>query len=110
LSFRDAFPRFEGLDAVILGDSPDSVAKQAKFKKKFDLPFMLLADEDHAIAEAYGVWVEKSFMGKHYMGVERTTFIIDPGGRIAHVFEKVKPPEHAEEVAAALTSLRRERA
>jgi thioredoxin-dependent peroxiredoxin len=105
LSFRDAFPRFEGLDAVILGDSPDSVAKQAKFKRKFDLPFTLLADEDHAIAEAYGVWKEKSFMGRHYMGVERTTLIVDPEGRIAHVFEKVKPADHADEVAAALASL-----
>ena len=106
MSFRDAFPRFEGLDAVILGDSPDSVAKQAKFRKKYELPFTLLADEDHAIAEAYGVWAEKSFMGRHYMGVERTTFIIDPGGRVARVFQKVKPPGHAEEVAEALTALR----
>lgn len=110
MSFRDAFPRFEGLDAVILGDSPDSVAKQAKFKKKYELPFTLLADEDHAIAEAYGVWVEKSFMGKHYMGVERTTFVIAPDGRVARVFEKVKPPGHADEVSNALTALRRERA
>ena len=106
MSFRDAFPRFEGLDAVILGDSSDSVAKQAKFKKKYDLPFTLLADEDHAIAEAYGVWAEKSFMGKHYMGVERTTFIIAPDGRVARVFEKVKPLGHAAEVAEALTVLR----
>ena len=109
MSFRDAFPRFEGLNAVILGDSPDSVASQAKFKAKFDLPFTLLADEDHAIADAYGVWLEKSFLGKHYMGVERTTFVINPEGRVARVFEKVKPPEHAEQVAEALTVLQRER-
>ena len=100
--FRDAFPRFEGRDALILGISPDTVADQAKFKKKFDLPFTLLADADHAVAEQYGVWKEKKNYGKTYMGVERTTFLIGPDGRIAHVFKKVKPQGHAAEVEAAI--------
>jgi peroxiredoxin Q/BCP len=101
-AFRDAFPRFEGIDAVILGASPDTVAAQAKFKAKFQLPFPLLADRDHVVAEAYGVWKEKSMYGKTSMGVERTTFIIDPHGRIAHVFSKVKVDGHADEVLTRL--------
>jgi peroxiredoxin Q/BCP len=101
--FRDAFPRFEGRDAVILGISPDTVADQAKFKKKFDLPFTLLADADHAVAEQYGVWKEKKNYGKTYMGVDRTTFLIGPDGRVTHIFEKVKPQGHAAEVEAAIT-------
>ena len=105
MEFRDAFPRFEGLDAVILGVSPDPVAKQEKFKKKHDLPFTLLADTEHSVAERYGVWKEKSFLGKKYWGNARTTFVIDSTGRIAHVFESVKPLGHAEEVAEALAAL-----
>ena len=100
--FRDAFPRFEGQRAVILGISPDTVKDQAKFKKKFDLPFTLLADADHAVAERYGVWKERKNYGKTYMGVERTTFLIAPDGTVARVFEKVKPQGHAAEVAAAI--------
>ena len=100
--FRDAFPRFGDLDAVILGASPDSVDRQARFKEKFGLPYSLLADEEHALAEAFGVWGEKSMYGRTYMGVERTTFLIDPSGTISHVFQKVKPAGHAEEVAAVL--------
>jgi peroxiredoxin Q/BCP len=100
--FRDLFPRFTKGKAVILGISPDSVKSHAKFRKKYDLPFTLLADEGHTVAEAYGVWALKTFMGRKYMGVERTTFIIGPDGRIARVFEKVKPDGHAEEVMAAL--------
>ena len=103
--FRDAFPRFKRNRALILGISPDSVKSHQKFKKKFDLPFTLLADPDHAVAEAYGVWVEKSMYGRKYMGVARTTFVIDGKGRIAKVFEKVKPEGHAEEVAAVLRAL-----
>lgn len=103
--FRDLFPRFRRDKAVILGISPDSVKSHAKFKKKFALPFTLLADEGHAVAEAYGVWALKSFMGRKYMGVERTTFLIGPDGRIAQVFEQVKPDGHAEEVAAALKAI-----
>lgn len=101
--FRDALPRFGKLDAVILGASPDSVEKQAKFKKKFGFPYSLLADSDHSLAEAFGVWKEKSMYGRTYMGVERTTFLIDEKGKISHVFEKVKPAGHAAEVAAVLS-------
>ena len=82
--------------------SPDPVPAQAKFKKKFDLPFTLLADTDHSVAEQYGVWKEKKNYGKTYMGVERTTFLIGRDGRITHVFEKVNATGHAAEVAAAL--------
>jgi thioredoxin-dependent peroxiredoxin len=91
---------------VVLGDSPDSVEKQAKFKEKYRLPFTLLADKDHAIAEAYGAWQEKSMMGKKYMGVVRSTVIIDPQGSVARVFEKVKDAgSHPAEIEAALTEL-----
>ena len=100
--FRDAFPRFKGTKAVILGISPDSVASHQKFKQKFDLPFTLLADPDHAIAEKYGVWQKKSMYGRSYMGIARTTFVIDQDGKVAKVFEKVKPKGHAEEVEQAL--------
>jgi thioredoxin-dependent peroxiredoxin len=102
---RDAFPRFSKTNAVILGVSPDSVASHQKFKKKFELPFTLLADTDHAIADAYGVWVEKSMYGRKYMGVARTTFLVDAKGKISQVFEKVKPEGHAEAVLAALKEL-----
>ncbi len=102
--FRDAFPRFKG-NAVILGISPDPVKAQAKFRAKFELPFNILADVEHAVAEAYGVWVEKSMYGKKYMGVARTTFIIGADGKIAQIFEKVKPAGHAAEVEAALKAL-----
>ena len=103
--FRDAFPRFADGGAVILGASPDTVKAQAKFKEKFQLPFTLLADEDHVLAEAYGVWKEKSMYGKKYMGVDRTTFVIGKDGNIAKVFNKVKPAGHAAEVEEALASL-----
>ena len=89
---------------MILGISPDTVAAQAKFKKKYDLPFTLLADTDHAVAERYGVWKEKMNYGKTYMGVERTTFLIGPDGRVTRVYQKVNAKGHAEEVAAALES------
>ena len=88
----------------MLGVSPDSESSHAKFKQKYDLPFTLLADPDHATAEAYGVWVEKSMVGKKYMGVERSTFVIDVNGTVAKVMRKVKPGTHAEEVLAALAS------
>ena len=105
-SFRDALPRFDGLDAVVLGVSPDSPKKHRKFKEKFDLPYTLLADEDHAIAEKYGVWGEKSMWGKKYWGVLRTTFVIAADGRVAKVFEKVKPEDHAAAVAEAVDALK----
>ena len=91
---------------MILGASPDSVARQAKFKGKFALPFTLLADEQHTLAEACGVWQLKTFMGRKYMGVERSTVIIDPGGLVARAFSKVGAAGHAAAVASALESLR----
>jgi thioredoxin-dependent peroxiredoxin len=100
--FRDHSPAFAEKDAVIIGISPDASKAQLKFKSKFDLPFTLLADFEHAGAEAYGVWKEKSMYGKTYMGVERTTFIIGPDGKIKQIFEKVKPAGHAAEVLAAI--------
>ena len=103
--FRDAFPRFKSTKAVILGISPDSVASHVKFKKKFDLPFTLLADPDHAVAEKYGVWQKKSMYGRTYMGIARTTFVIDKDGKHAKVFEKVKPKGHAEAVEQAIDAL-----
>ena len=90
---------------MVLGASPDSVASHKKFKSKYELPYTLLADEDHSIAEAYGVWVDKSSFGAKRKGIARTTFVIDRGGRIAKVFEKVKPENHATEVAEAVASL-----
>jgi peroxiredoxin Q/BCP len=87
---------------VILGISPDTVAAQAKFKKKLGLPFTLLADSDHAIAEQYGVWQEKVNYGKTYMGVVRSTFLVGADGRVTHVFEKVNAKGHAADVADAL--------
>lgn len=101
-SFRDAFPQFEGIDAVVIGVSPDSPEKHRKFKAKYDLPYTLVADPDHAIAESYGVWGRKSMFGRKYWGVLRTTFVIDAKGRIAKVFEKVNPLGHAADVAGAL--------
>lgn len=100
--FRDAFPNFTGLNAIILGISPDTPKAQAKFKAKFNLPFTLLCDTEHAVAEAYGVWKEKSMYGKKYMGIERTTFVIGPDGKIKRIFTKVKPAGHAAEISAAL--------
>ena len=87
---------------MILGVSPDTMADQAKFKKKFDLPFTLLADTDHRVAEAYGVWKEKVNFGKKYMGVVRTTFLIGADGRVVRVFENVNAAGHAAQVAEAL--------
>ena len=103
--FRDSMPRFASTNAVILGVSPDSVASHVKFKAKYELPFTLLADTEKVVAEAYGVWKEKSMYGKQYMGVERTTFLIDGTGVLRHVFEKVKPAGHADEVAKAVAAL-----
>ena len=100
--FRDALPQFNASKAVILGISPDSVKSHVKFKAKFELPYRLLADEEKTVLQAYDVWKEKSMYGKTYMGVERTTFLIDPAGRIARVFAKVKPAGHAAEVMAAI--------
>ena len=100
--FRDHHGDFAGKDAVVLGISPDKPAKQAKFKQKFDLPFPLLADVDKKAAEAYGVWKEKSMYGRKYMGIERTTFLIDENGRIAKIYSKVKVSGHAADVLSAM--------
>jgi peroxiredoxin Q/BCP len=99
---RDAWGEFERRGAVVLGVSPDSVRKHEKFRDKYGLPFTLLADEDHDVAEKYGVWVQKSFAGKKYMGVERSTFVIDAEGNLAKVMRRVKPDTHADDVLAAL--------
>jgi peroxiredoxin Q/BCP len=87
---------------VVLGVSPDTVQDEAKFKAKENLPFPLLADETHEVAEKYGVWVEKSMYGKKFWGVERTTFLIDPNGVIEKIFRKVNPETHSEQILAAL--------
>jgi thioredoxin-dependent peroxiredoxin len=100
--FRDAYPTIEEKNAVVLGVSPDGQKSHAKFRTKFDLPFTLLVDESHAIAEAYGVWVEKSMYGKKYMGVERSHFVIDEAGTIAQAEVKVKPADSVERALAAL--------
>jgi peroxiredoxin Q/BCP len=99
---RDHRPDYEQAGAVVLGVSPDPVNAIAKFDDKYDLGFPLLADEDHAVAEAYGVWVEKSRAGRTYMGNERTTFVISPEGLVQDVFRKVKPAEHDQLVLEAL--------
>jgi len=100
--FRDNWSAVKKAGAVVLGVSPDAVASHVKFKKKFSLPFPLLADEGHAVAERYGVWGEKSMYGRKYFGINRTTFIIDEAGRILKVFERVKPKGHAAEVLEAV--------
>jgi peroxiredoxin Q/BCP len=102
--FRDSWKAVQRAGAVVLGVSPDGVASHRRFREKFALPFHLLADEDHAVAEAYGVWGEKSMYGKKYYGVLRTTFIIDAAGSVRRVFEKVKPAGHAAEVLEALSA------
>jgi peroxiredoxin Q/BCP len=90
----------------VLGVSGDTVKKHASFKKKYNLPFTLLADTDHEICKAYGVWAQKSMFGKKYMGIERKTFLIDPSGKIARVFEKVDTAGHGTELAEAIMALR----
>jgi peroxiredoxin Q/BCP len=100
--FRDSSKKFTKANTVIVGVSPDPTKAQAKFKEKFDLPFVLLADVDHKTSEDYGVWKEKSMYGKKYLGIERTTFVIDPKGKIKKIFPKVKVEGHAEEVLAAI--------
>lgn len=99
--FRDLMPRFEG--AKVVGVSPDSVASHKKFVNKYSLPFTLLADTETALCQACGIWVEKSMYGKKYMGVERTTYLVDANGIITHVWRKVKPEGHAAEVQSALS-------
>jgi peroxiredoxin Q/BCP len=97
-SLRDGYGQFQAKGYEILGVSPDSVKKHVKFQDKFQLPFNLLADEDHAVSEAYGVWGEKKFMGRAYMGIIRTTFVIDADGKIERVIEKVDTEHHASQL------------
>ncbi len=101
-NFRDDYSAYEKADVVILGVSPDTVASHVKFKKKFQLPFPLLADIGHRVCDLYGVWGPKKLMGKEYEGVLRTTFLIDENGNILKVFEKVRPAEHSTELLSAL--------
>jgi thioredoxin-dependent peroxiredoxin len=101
---RDAYGEFEQAGAVVLGVSPDKVGKHVKFKEKYDLPFTLLADPEHEVAELYGVWGEKKYMGRSYMGVSRTTFLVAPDGTVAKVMHDVKPESHADDVLAALAA------
>jgi thioredoxin-dependent peroxiredoxin len=101
---RDHSSDYSDANAVVLGVSPDAPKKIAKFDDKFTLGFPLLGDESHEVAEQYGVWVEKSMYGRTYMGMERSTFVIDPEGKVTHVFRKVKPAEHDAKVLEALSS------
>ncbi len=102
---RDAFPKFKKLGLTVFGVSVDSVKKHAKFAEKYQLPFILLADEQKEMVEAYGVWGKKKFMGREYMGTNRVSFLIDPKGKIAKVYPQVKPEVHAEEVLADMKAL-----
>ena len=102
-NFRDDYSAYEKANVVILGVSPDSVESHVKFKRKFQIPFPLLADEGHKVCDLYGVWGPKKYMGKSYEGVLRTTFLIDENGKILKVFEKVRPAEHSTEVLSALS-------
>jgi peroxiredoxin Q/BCP len=97
-AFRDTFPEFEKLDMPIFGISTDSVKSHGKFVTKYELPFTLLADENKEVVQLYGVWGKKKFRGKEYEGTHRMSFLIDPEGKIAKIYEKVKPEAHAEEV------------
>ena len=106
---RDVFPRFKKMDAVVFGVSADSVARHKKFAEKYKLPFTLLADEDKKVIKAYGVWAKKKLMGREYMGILRTSFLIDPKGVIMKIYENVKPDIHAEEVLADLREFKRVR-
>jgi peroxiredoxin Q/BCP len=103
-SLRDNFRLVTDTGVEVFGVSPDSVKSHVKFRAKYDLPYRLLSDEGHRMADAYGVWVEKGFMGKTYMGVERTSFIVGPDGRIEHVLPRVKPGEHVDLLLEALAA------
>lgn len=105
-SIRDNFPKFTKSKAIVLGISIDSIKSHAKFVKKYKLPFTLLSDEDKSVVKKYGVWAKKKFMGKEYLGTLRTSFLIDPKGKIAKIYEKVNPEIHAEEVLKNLKDLK----
>jgi peroxiredoxin Q/BCP len=105
--FRDSIAAFKRAGALVVGVSRDSVKKHDKFKEKYGLPFPLVADEEGAACQAYGTWVEKSMYGKKYMGIERSTFLIDADGKIAAIWRKVKVPGHVDEVKAAVKELKK---
>jgi peroxiredoxin Q/BCP len=107
-AIRDGFPNFKKLQAVVLGVSADSVESHKKFASKYKLPFTLLSDPEKKVLLAYGVWAKKKFMGKEYMGILRSSFLIAPDGSIAKVYEKVKPALHAEEVLKDLQTLKKQ--
>ena len=104
-AFRDNLARLQSADAIVLGVSTDSLDAHARFAEKYSLPFPLLADEDHSVAERYGVWVEKNLYGRKSMGVRRATFLIDKRGKVAAVWPKVKVDGHVDAVAEALAEL-----
>jgi peroxiredoxin Q/BCP len=106
-AIRDDFPAFKKLGLTVFGVSADSVKSHAKFVEKYELPFTLLADEDKKVVEQYGVWGKKKFMGREYMGIARTSFLINPEGVIAKVYENVKPDLHAEMVLSDLKELKK---
>jgi len=103
-SMRDNFGRVTALGVEVYGISPDSTRSHVKFRDKYELPFRLLADVGHRVAEAYGVWIQKEFMGRTYMGTERTTFIVGPDGRIEHVLPRIKPNEHVDRLVELLAA------
>jgi len=103
-TLRDNLPKFTDSKAVVLGVSADSVKSHAKFVKKYGLPFTLLADEDKTVCKTYGVWGEKSLFAKLFMGISRSSFLIDPTGKVAKIYEHVKPAEHAQQVLADIQS------
>ena len=102
--FRDVYSEFEQRGAVVLGVSPDDEASHVRFKEKYSLPFTLLADPDHKVAEAYGVWVERNYAGRKYMGISRSTFVIDADGKLVKAMHNVKPDGHPDKVLQALPS------
>jgi peroxiredoxin Q/BCP len=99
---RDDYDKYAKAGVAVVGISPDSAKSHTRFKDKYDLPFSLLADEDHAVAERYGTWALKKNYGREYMGIKRTTFLIDADGEILHVFENVHPKGHSQEILSAL--------
>ncbi len=101
---RDSWAAFGERGALVLGISPDSAASHERFKKKYRLPFTLLADPDHEVAETYGFWVEKTVRGRKYMGIERSSVVVAPDGTVARIFRRVKPDRHADQVLAALSA------
>lgn len=105
---RDSFPNFNKLKVKVFGISADSVAKHKKFAEKYELPFTLLADEGREVVEKYGVWDKKSMYGRIFMGINRTSFLVDPNGKIVRIYEKVKPADHAAQVLADLKDLQKQ--